>query len=65
MSIRKGNLDSKTAKAYESWRAEFSVKDLLKYTEGGKTYPLKDVIAELEELEAKRTKRGKAKKKGS
>ncbi len=65
MSIRKGNLDSKTAKAYEAWRKEFSVEDLLKYTAVGKTYPLKDVIAELEELEAKRTKRSKSKKKGS
>lgn len=65
MSIRKGNLDSKTAKAYEAWRAEFSVHDLLKYTEGGKTYPLKDVIAELEALEAKRTKPSRTKKKGS
>ncbi|MFT3882943.1 MAG: hypothetical protein QM703_25215 [Gemmatales bacterium] len=65
MSIRKGNMDTKTAKAYEAWRKEFSVEDLLKYTEGGKTYPLKDVIAELEELEAKRMKPGKTKKKGS
>ncbi|MBL8824731.1 MAG: hypothetical protein JNJ77_19250 [Planctomycetia bacterium] len=65
MSIRKDNLDRKTAKAYEAWRKEFSVEDLLKYTEGGKTYPLKDVIAELEEMETRRTKQNKSKKKGS
>lgn len=63
MSIRKDNLDNKTAKAYEAWRKSFSVEDLLKYTEGGKTYPLKDVIAELEEMEAAREKKSKTKKK--